>query len=84
MSKPDKISELSDNLTKLSERISKIYAYRAVFARGIVNGIGTAIGATIIATLLIFIFLQFFDLVGLRSLIENYLSLSEILESELL
>jgi hypothetical protein len=65
------VVELNSNLDKLSSRLAKIYSYKQVFLRGIVNGVGTIIGATVVAALLLTLVLRFADIFGLRPFLER-------------
>ncbi len=46
-------TSLAEHMDRLSRELSQYTSYRAVFLRGLVYGAGTAIGASIIAALLV-------------------------------
>lgn len=70
----EKLDRLNANLEELSEKFGDAYSLRRVFARGVLTGIGTVIGASIIAAILLTILFQFFGFLGIRSAIERLLS----------
>lgn len=53
MSDAPEETQLSEHLEQLAKELTQYTSYRAVFLRGIVYGVGTAIGASIIAAILV-------------------------------
>ena len=49
----NKTDELTDNIKELDEDIVKGNSFHRVFLRGVFWGVGTAIGATIVAAIII-------------------------------
>lgn len=69
----DDIKSLNENMVRLSHIIQRVNSYRFVFLRGIVMGIGTFIGATIVAAIAITIFVQVLGFLGLEGYFESFL-----------
>lgn len=67
------VKKLNDALETLTARLEKIYSLKFVFLRGVITGIGTVIGASIVAAIVFTVILQFADLFGLRPLVEQIL-----------
>lgn len=53
--------EKSDPMNELNEKLDKLMNYKQVFLRGIVRGVGIAIGTTIVAAILLSILGALFD-----------------------
>jgi len=74
----DPNQELNKNILELSATVKRINSFRLVFFRGIVNGVGTFIGATVVAAIAITIALQilaFFDInLGIKEYLNSLLS----------
>jgi len=70
----ERLDQLNANLEELSKRIKNVYSLRRVFARGVLTGVGTFIGASVIAAILLTVLFQFFGFLGIRSAIERLLS----------
>lgn len=74
----DPQKELNQNILDLSRTIKQINSFWFVFLRGIVNGVGTFIGATIVAAIVItFVakILTFFDInLGINDYLNSHLS----------
>jgi tetrahydromethanopterin S-methyltransferase subunit G len=70
---PEELGELNENIEELTEKIEETNSMKRVFMRGVVMGIGTFIGATILAALAIAIILKILGFVGIRSTVENYI-----------
>jgi hypothetical protein len=64
---------LVDQLKVLEVTLKKINSFKSVFARGVVNGVGTFIGATIVAALVITIMVQVLKFLDLDLGIGEYL-----------
>ncbi len=68
--------KLNNNLKQLNENLDKSNSFLHTFARGIVQGIATAIGATIIAGFLIALLTQIVksidDVPFLKALIDSF------------
>lgn len=64
---------LRATITNLTSTIERTYSYKAIFLRGIVNGVGTFVGATIIAAIVITILTQTLGLFGIAEYFESFL-----------
>jgi hypothetical protein len=60
------LEDLNKNITEAIETLKNRDAKKRVFFRGIISGVGTAIGATLVAGILLGVLAQF--LVGLENL----------------
>jgi tetrahydromethanopterin S-methyltransferase subunit G len=69
----EEIEELSQSLDELTEKIEETNSMKRTFLRGLVMGVGTFIGATILAALVITIILKILGFVGIRSTVEDYI-----------
>ena len=63
-------NDLERNIEQLTRAVEKQNSYVQRFLLGIVGGIGTAIGATVIAGLVLVWLVQFLQTVGLEGLIQ--------------
>lgn len=65
--------ELNKNIVELSATINSVNSYKFVFFRGIVNGVGTFIGATIVAAIAITFLVQILGVFNIDLGINDYL-----------
>jgi hypothetical protein len=84
MAKKTPLEKLDKDIIKLDKNIQNSNSFWKVFLRGLVSGTGTAIGASIVAAIIIGIFVQFvrtaeglpglknfFNTIGLERLIQG-------------
>ena len=63
--------QLIDELDRLHRTIENVNKFHKRFALGIVSGLGSALGATVIFALLVFLFFQFFKGTSVERFIEE-------------
>lgn len=63
--------DFEKNVARLADEVQKLNAMPRRFLLGIVQGVGTAIGATVIAALVVYILVQILQSIGLDGLISN-------------
>ena len=61
-----------DATERLAQAMEKHVSFSRRFLLGMVSGVGTAIGATIIASVIIFILVQFLQSVGWQDMIDSW------------
>ena len=66
--------ELNQNVAELSATIKRTNSPWFVFSRGVINGIGTFIGATIVAAIVITLLAQVLGFFEINFDIKNYLN----------
>jgi len=66
--------ELNQNIVELSATIKRINSFRFVIFRGIINGVGTFIGATVVAAIVITLVVQILGLFDIDLGIKDYLN----------
>lgn len=71
---PDAKNELNKNIIELSATVKKINSFRLVFFRGVINGVGTFIGATVVAAIAITLVVQILGFFTIDLGINNYLN----------
>ncbi len=71
---PNPNQELTKNIAELSTTTKRINSLKFVFFRGIVSGVGTFIGATVVAAILITVIVQILGLFDIEFGIKEYLS----------
>ncbi len=64
---------LNENIVELTHTIKRVSSYKFVFLRGIINGVGTFIGATIVAAVVITFAIQVLGFFGLEGYFEQLL-----------
>ena len=64
---------LNSQLEELTHLLKDTYSTKTVLWRGVINGIGTFIGATIVAALMITIFVQVLEMMGLDEYFQSFL-----------
>lgn len=67
-------NELNQNILELSATIKKINSLRFVFFRGVIHGVGTFIGATIVAAIVITLLVQILGVFHIDFGINTYLN----------
>ena len=66
--------ELNKNIVELSATVKRINSFRFIFLRGVLNGVGTFIGATIVAAVAITLLVQILGMFDVDQGIKEYLS----------
>lgn len=66
--------ELNKNIVELSSTVKRINSFKFIFLRGILNGVGTFIGATIVAAVAITLLVQILGMFDVDQGIKEYLS----------
>ena len=70
--------ELNKNIVELTATVKRINSFRMVFFRGVVGGVGTFIGATVVAAIVITLVIQilgFFDInLGIKEYLDSLIS----------
>lgn len=75
MPKEDTQESVTNQLVKLNKNLQLSNNYKQIFLRGIVSGLGTAVGATLMAAVLITTFLKLVQVTGIEKWIpENFLA----------
>jgi hypothetical protein len=69
---------LLDRLEKIDRKLKSLTSYRDIFLKGIVTGVGTFIGATIVVGLLFGVLSQVFDFAGQIEVINEILDQTDI------
>lgn len=67
-----------DRLEKIDRKLKSLTSYRDIFLKGIVTGVGTFIGATIVVGLLFGVLSQVFDFAGQIEVINEILDQTDI------
>ena len=70
---PDVEEELNTNIVELTATVRRINSLKFVFFRGIINGVGTFIGATVVAAIAITALVQILNLLNIDLGIKEYL-----------
>jgi Domain of unknown function (DUF5665) len=70
----DPNQELNTNIVELSATIKKVNSLKFIFLRGIANGVGTFIGATIVAAIVITLLVQVLNTLDIDLGIRDYLN----------
>lgn len=68
----EKTQEVALHVEKLTAHLEDLYSWKNVFWRGIIGGIGTFIGATIIAGVAVTILSQVLNFAGLQALADLF------------
>ncbi len=68
---------LNENVVELTHTIKRVSSYKFVFLRGVINGVGTFIGATIVAAIVIAFAIQVLGFFGLEGYFEQLLPEAE-------
>jgi hypothetical protein len=68
---------MSKQITELNNHLTKLLSKKQIFARGVIRGVGFAIGTTIIATIVIAILTLFLRPVLSESQINNLFNQSQ-------
>lgn len=71
---PNLDQKLNENIVELSTTIKRVSSFKFIFLRGIITGVGTFIGATIVAAVAITILVQILSLFDIDLGIKDYLS----------
>ena len=66
--------ELNKNIVELSATTKRINSFKFIFFRGVLNGVGTFIGATIVAAIAITVLVQILDLFNINLSLREYLN----------
>ncbi len=69
----DTLNDLNSNIVELSKTVKRLNSYRFILLRGIVTGIGTFLGATIIAAIAIATIVQILGFLGIEGYFESFL-----------
>lgn len=83
MKKVKKMSEsqlMNHNLVKVAKQLEKANSFKLLFIRGIIMGVGTAIGATIIAGIVIAMLVKFLNVAESFPILNDLLKQSNIQE----
>ena len=70
----DSNQELNKNIVELSATIKRINSVKFIFLRGVANGVGTFIGATIVAAIVITFLVQILGLFDIDLGVKDYLN----------
>lgn len=74
---PDLTTELNKNIVELSATVKRVNSFKFIFFRGILTGVGTFIGATVVAAIAVTLLVQilaFFDVdLGIREYLNSLL-----------
>lgn len=70
----DKLKELNKNIQDLSREIKKANAFHFIFLRGILWGLGSALGATVVAVILVTILSRIIQSVNDVPILNNILN----------
>lgn len=66
--------ELNKNLIELSATVKRVNSFKFVFFRGVLNGVGTFIGATVVAAIVITLLVQMLGVFNIDLGVRDYLN----------
>lgn len=71
---PDPSQELNKNIIELTKMVERLNSLKFIFLRGILNGIGTFVGATIVAAIAITLLVKILGALDIDLGINGYLN----------
>lgn len=66
--------KLNENIVELSATVKRINSIKFIFLRGVVNGVGTFIGATVVAAVAVTLLIQILGVLDIDLGIRDYLN----------
>lgn len=74
METSNQTQELNKNIVELSATVKRINSLKFIFFRGVLNGIGTFIGATVVAAIAVTLLVNILGLFNIDLGIKDYLN----------
>lgn len=71
---PNSVEELNKNIIELTKMVERLNSLTFIFLRGIVNGVGTFIGATVVAAIAITVMVKILGVFDIDLGIREYLN----------